>query len=203
MQKKELIKIINGYINTPMGTSVSRFVDEYLASLDKEIAEQESKEDWLQERIETPESKQSDATAEEIALRFLFNELNCSEYTDKRDEFSDNYLHIAFIMESYHQKMLEEYKSSGATDKEVICNNKQCPHIGIKKDSDLIGYTVCGKSSGVREELIKAFDWLTKKDSPYAICYGNKHERFATTEDDYSIESVVDEYLKAVRDNKL
>jgi hypothetical protein len=36
MQKKELIKIINDYINTPMGTSVSHFVDEYLASLPKE-----------------------------------------------------------------------------------------------------------------------------------------------------------------------
>jgi len=49
--------------------------------------------------------------------------------------------------------------------------------------------------SQIRKELIKAFDWLTKEDSPYAICYGDQHTRFATTDNDYSIESVVDKYL--------
>ena len=48
----------------------------------------------------------------------------------------------------------------------------------------------------LREELIKAFDWLTDKESPYAILYGNITHRFATSAKDYNTEEVVKKYLK-------
>jgi hypothetical protein len=47
----------------------------------------------------------------------------------------------------------------------------------------------------LREELVKAFNWITRKDSPYAICYGEDMP-FATTDEDFTVEEIVDEYLK-------
>jgi len=63
--------------------------------------------------------------AEDKALRYLMSELCCSEYTDAKDEFSDNYLHIAYIMEQYAQqkcypeKQTDEWNGIGVNPKEV------------------------------------------------------------------------------------
>ena len=54
----------------------------------------------------------------------------------------------------------------------------------------------------MKDQLIKFADWLTRKDSPYAILYGES-ERFAAIDDEYTTEEVVDEYLMTRRDELL
>jgi len=47
-----------------------------------------------------------------------------------------------------------------------------------------------------KQELIKCINWITRKDSPYAIMYGGK-KRFATNDKDLTTEEVVNEYLQS------
>jgi len=54
----------------------------------------------------------------------------------------------------------------------------------------------------LREELIKAFDWLSDKESPYAILYGNLKTRFATGTKDYTTEQVIDKYIEYLNSKK-
>jgi len=52
----------------------------------------------------------------------------------------------------------------------------------------------------LKDELIKAFDWLTDKNNPFAICYGSD-TRFATIKKDFTTEQVVDKYLSSLPDS--
>lgn len=46
-----------------------------------------------------------------------------------------------------------------------------------------------------REDIIALLDWLTKEDSPYAVCYGSE-TRFATNQDDLTTEQVFEVWNK-------
>jgi hypothetical protein len=50
----------------------------------------------------------------------------------------------------------------------------------------------------LRGELIKAFNWITRKDSPYAIICGDEMP-FATIDEDFTVEEMVDEYLNPAK----
>ena len=55
------------------------------------------------------------------------------------------------------------------------------------------------RNEGLRDELIKTLNWISDKECPYAIMYGNTTHRFATIEKDYTTEQIVEkliEYLK-------
>ena len=136
MKRDELIKLVQearkGSFNSSRLTgasywkfdvdSESKVVDDFLAPQEQESKEEDIKyifecfirsqhlrrewdifyEEWKTE--EPFESKEPQGA--EKALRYLLDKLNCSEYIDARDEFSDNYLHIAYIMEQYHKERL-------------------------------------------------------------------------------------------------
>lgn len=76
--------------------------------------------------------------------------------------------------------------------KEEIIKNV-CPEfIGNVSCEDI--YTVMDEYA--KQECIEFAEWLTREDSPYAVLYGNRKERFATNENDYTVEQLYEMFLQ-------
>jgi hypothetical protein len=77
---------------------------------------------------------------------------------------------------------------------EEILKEYGCGNIPFDENVTMLHPAIIGAMQEyAREYTLSLIEWLTRKDSPYAIVYGDE-KRFVTREKDYTIEEVYEMY---------
>jgi hypothetical protein len=87
------------------------------------------------------------------------------------------------------------------TDFDKVASQLRQKYFLMSEYEELINDIVIATKEVMADKEISFIEWLTRKDSPYVVMYGEKM-RFATKEKDYTIKEVYDKFLKQYKSNQ-